>query len=45
MKKEILFNDKIFIAGATGMVGKAINRSLLKKGYGLKERKAAISFT
>ncbi len=32
--KKILLNDKIFIAGATGMVGKAINRSLLKKGYG-----------
>ena len=34
MKKEILFNDKIFIAGASGMAGSAIHRSLLRNGYG-----------
>ena len=34
MKKEIFLNDKFFIAGASGMVGSAIYRSLLRKGYG-----------
>ena len=32
-KKKIKLNDKIFIAGHTGMVGSAIKRNLLKKGY------------
>ena len=34
MKKKILLNEKIFIAGATGMAGSAICRSLNKNGYG-----------
>jgi len=34
MKKEIFLNDKFFIAGASGMAGSAIYRSLIKKGYG-----------
>ena len=34
MKKEIFLDDKIFIAGASGMAGSAIYRSLVKKGYG-----------
>ncbi len=37
MKKIIKPNEKIFIAGANGMVGKAAKKSLLKSGYGLKE--------
>ena len=36
-KKYISFNEKIFIAGSTGMVGQAIKRNLIKKGYGNKE--------
>ena len=36
MKKKISYDEKIFIAGSTGMVGKAIYRSLLKAGYGEK---------
>ena len=36
MKLLINKNDKIFIAGATGMAGKAIYRSFIKKGYGTK---------
>ena len=34
MKKEIFLDDKFFIAGASGMAGSAIYRSLVKKGYG-----------
>ena len=34
--KRISKNDKIFIAGANGMVGLAIKRSLKKAGYGDK---------
>ena len=34
MEKKILLNEKIFVAGAKGMAGSAICRSLLKKGYG-----------
>ncbi len=30
-------NEKIFIAGANGMVGSAIKRTLIKEGYGNKE--------
>ena len=33
MKKKILLNDKIFIAGSSGMVGSAIHRKLLQAGY------------
>ena len=31
MSKKILLNEKIFVAGATGMAGNAICRSLHKK--------------
>jgi len=34
MEKKISINDKIFIAGASGMAGSAIKRQLIKKGYG-----------
>ena len=37
MKKFIQPNEKIFIAGSNGMVGRAAKKSLLKYGYGLKE--------
>ena len=33
MNKEINLNDKIFIAGSSGMVGSAIKRNFIKKGY------------
>ena len=39
MKKHLFFEDKIYIAGAAGMVGSAIVRSLRKSGYGKKENK------
>tara|TARA_B100000963_G_scaffold120047_1_gene104601 strand:+ start:6145 stop:7128 length:984 start_codon:yes stop_codon:yes gene_type:complete len=35
--KKIVKNDKIFIAGANGMVGQAIKKSLKKAGYGSKK--------
>jgi len=35
MHKKINLNEKIFIAGSTGMVGKAVKRNLIKLGYGL----------
>ena len=44
MKKKIFFDDKIFIAGASGMVGSAIYRNLLRSGYGDK-KKGGIIFT
>ena len=34
MKKKITQNDKIFVAGARGMVGKALCEKLYVKGYG-----------
>ena len=37
MLKKISKKDKIFIAGSTGMAGKAIKKVLLDNGYGLKE--------
>ncbi len=37
MKKLILKNEKFFIAGSRGMVGKAIIKALRKSGYGQKE--------
>ena len=37
MQKEIQLNEKIFIAGSNGMVGRAVCKSLTKYGYGLKE--------
>ena len=42
MKKEISLNDKFFIAGASGMAGRAIHRSLVKKGYGDRNLGGAI---
>ncbi len=35
MTYKINKNDKIFIAGGTGMVGSAIKRELMNKGYGI----------
>ena len=35
--KKISLKEKIFIAGSTGMVGKAIKKILLNNNYGLKE--------
>jgi len=37
MNKKISYKDKIFIAGSTGMAGKAIKKVLLQNGYGLNE--------
>ena len=37
MKKKIKHNDKIFVAGANGLAGSSIVRSLKKYGYGNKE--------
>ena len=37
MKNNFTKNDRIFLAGSSGMVGKAILRSLKKKGYGIDE--------
>ena len=37
MKKLIDKNEIIFIAGAYGMVGKAVIRSLINSGYGSKD--------
>ncbi len=37
MHKKINLNERIFIAGSTGMVGQAIKRHLVKSGYGLKK--------
>ena len=34
MNKKITYEDKIFIAGSKGMVGSAIKRKLIEKGYG-----------
>ena len=36
-KKKINFQDKFFVAGASGMVGSAVCRILNKNGYGQKE--------
>ena len=37
MRKFIQPNERIFIAGANGMVGKATKKSLIKFGYGIEE--------
>ncbi len=42
MNNKINKSERIFIAGANGMVGKAIKRSLIKLGYGLKENQGAL---
>ena len=33
MNKEININENFFIAGSSGMVGSAIKRAFIKKGY------------
>ena len=38
MKTNLSINEKIFIAGGNGMVGSAIKRALLKKGYNSKQK-------
>ena len=38
MKHLITFEDKIFLAGASGLAGSAIYRALKKKGYGSKDK-------
>jgi len=42
MKKLINHNESIFIAGGAGMVGKAINKVLIKAGYGSKNSRGKI---
>ncbi len=42
MKKLIDFNEKIFLAGANGMAGNAINKVLKKNNYGKKENNGQI---
>ena len=44
MKKNIFFNDRFLVAGASGMAGSAINRNLIKNGYGDKKN-GGIIFT
>ena len=39
MKNKIDKSDKIFIAGATGMVGSAIKREFINSGYGMHPNK------
>ncbi len=34
MKKKISFEEKIFIAGSNGMVGRAVTKKLIELGYG-----------
>ena len=41
-EKKISFSEKIFVAGATGMVGSAIKRKLIQYGYGLSENEGKI---
>ena len=38
MKSKISINETIFVAGASGMAGSAICRSLRNKGYGCKDK-------
>ena len=42
MEKKIFQEDKIFIAGSSGMAGKAIVSNLRKKGYGQKDNKGIL---
>ena len=42
MNKKISIADKIFIAGSTGMAGKAITNLLKKNGFGLKDSGGSI---
>ena len=41
-KNKLLYSDKIFIAGANGMVGSAIHRQLKSKGYGDSKKGGSI---
>mgnify|MGYP001400960735 CR=1 FL=1 len=34
MKKKILLNEKIYVAGGNGMVGRAVKKKLIELGYG-----------
>ena len=38
MKKKIALNERIFIAGSKGMVGRATHLKLIERGYGKKSR-------
>ena len=42
MSKLINFNEKIFIAGANGMVGSSVKRNFLEEGYGLQKNGGTI---
>ena len=42
MTKKISFKERIFIAGANGMAGKAICKSLINNGYGKKENEGLL---
>tara|TARA_B100000989_G_scaffold164908_1_gene123277 strand:+ start:1305 stop:2321 length:1017 start_codon:yes stop_codon:yes gene_type:complete len=42
MQKEINLSEKIFVAGANGMVGSAVCRELINSGYGKKENNALL---
>ena len=44
MRNEINYQERIFIAGSTGMVGSAITRTLKEKGYG-DPRKGGVLLT
>ena len=41
-ENKIQLNDRIFVAGATGMAGSSIVRSLIRKGYGNKINKGKL---
>ena len=41
-EKKISFSERIFVAGATGMVGSAIKRKLIQYGYGLSKNNGTI---
>ncbi len=42
MNRKIKKSERIFIAGANGMVGNSIKRNLISSGYGLNEEKGLI---
>ena len=42
MSKLIDLNEKIFIAGANGMVGSSVKRNLIEEGYGLQKNGGTI---
>ncbi len=45
MKKKMLFNEKIFIAGSTGMVGRSVVKTLNEHGYGSEKYSGSIITT